>query len=126
VNARTGEYVAVGSGSTVVAFDLDGRRVASLAVTVLRVKRVTYIFGNNSFLNVGESRRVTVQLIDGQGNAVDPDEVLVRYRAEPTSVLRVDELGQVTGISTGKGIVTITAGGAQVKVAVQVESPGAS
>jgi uncharacterized protein YjdB len=98
------------SGLAVVVVRPEPAPVASIAITPASV-----------LLRAGDTLRLAAALYDGTGGELQGR--VVRWSAQPASVVTIDEAGLVQAVADGTGVVTATSEGVSVEAAVKVETP---
>ena len=120
---QTGSVVSRGPGATVVIVRV-GKLEARARIVV--APRPAAIRAADTLLRVPEGERVRAgaEVLDARGHPIAV--AAVRWSAGDASVALVDSLGDVTGVSPGRGAVTATLGELRADLAVAVAAIPAS
>lgn len=121
-----GEVTAVASGSVFIRAEVlvrEGstgvvRAVAELLVTEREVTRIE-IRNGNRVIEMGEACRLTAELFDDAGLAVETANI--QWASSRPQVVHIDAHGTVLGLGTGQSVVSARVAGVQSSVQIDVK-----
>jgi trimeric autotransporter adhesin len=107
--SATGLVVGVATGTVTITGVSEGRSATARVVVVPQPVGAVVVSPAQSTLSVGQSLKLTVQVIDDDGTLL-PGRA-VQYRSSSSAVATVATDGTVTGVTAGTTIITATSEG---------------